>query len=284
MGEVVAERHRARAAPGHLAADAGPAAGRRRRRARGPRAGRPGRGSSPPCSHAVAGRGRRSKSIRIETEVEPATTLGDPRLLERLIGNLVENAIRHNVPAAGCGSPPARPRDKVWLHVANGGAVIPATTSTRCSSRSGAAAGCARRPAAPGWSGDRRLIVDAHGGPLQAAAPPFGGLALRIELPREHTDGARVRWRTAGRRAVPRTRRAAACRSRWSGGSGVGLQGRRQRGGGDSHLPRAGTELGRAGRRTVRGRPGPAAASTAGGRRRRRAGSAPARCAARRAR
>jgi signal transduction histidine kinase len=32
-----------------------------------------------------------------------------------------------------------------------------------------------------------RLIVDAHHGKLQAAAPPFGGLAIRIELPR-HTD------------------------------------------------------------------------------------------------
>ena len=29
--------------------------------------------------------------------------------------------------------------------------------------------------------------VDAHHGKLQAAAPPFGGLAIRIELPR-HSD------------------------------------------------------------------------------------------------
>ena len=28
-----------------------------------------------------------------------------------------------------------------------------------------------------------RLIVEAHHGRLQAAAPPFGGLAVRIELP-----------------------------------------------------------------------------------------------------
>jgi K+-sensing histidine kinase KdpD len=32
-----------------------------------------------------------------------------------------------------------------------------------------------------------RLIVDAHQGRLQAAAPPFGGLAIRVELPRERT-------------------------------------------------------------------------------------------------
>ncbi len=29
-----------------------------------------------------------------------------------------------------------------------------------------------------------RLIVEAHHGKVQASAPPFGGLALRIELPR----------------------------------------------------------------------------------------------------
>jgi signal transduction histidine kinase len=30
-----------------------------------------------------------------------------------------------------------------------------------------------------------RMIVEAHQGRLQAAAPPFGGLAVRVELPRE---------------------------------------------------------------------------------------------------
>jgi len=37
-----------------------------------------------------------------------------------------------------------------------------------------------------------RLIVDAHHGRLQAAAPPFGGLAIRIELPRHHAPRPRV--------------------------------------------------------------------------------------------
>ena len=37
-----------------------------------------------------------------------------------------------------------------------------------------------------------RLIVDAHHGRLQAAAPPFGGLAIRIELPRNADPVARA--------------------------------------------------------------------------------------------
>ena len=45
-----------------------------------------------------------------------------------------------------------------------------------------------------------RLIVDAHHGRMQAAAPPFGGLAIRIELPR-HT-GPKHR-KTAVQQATP---------------------------------------------------------------------------------
>ena len=40
-----------------------------------------------------------------------------------------------------------------------------------------------------------RLIVDAHHGKLQAAAPPFGGLAIRIELPRATPPRTAVRSR-----------------------------------------------------------------------------------------
>ncbi|MDQ1730257.1 MAG: hypothetical protein QOK10_416, partial [Pseudonocardiales bacterium] len=39
------------------------------------------------------------RSISITAEGEPVRTTGDPRLLERVIGNLVENAVRYNVPA-----------------------------------------------------------------------------------------------------------------------------------------------------------------------------------------
>jgi len=33
-----------------------------------------------------------------------------------------------------------------------------------------------------------RLIVEAHHGRVQAAAPPFGGMAIRIELPRAEPE------------------------------------------------------------------------------------------------
>jgi signal transduction histidine kinase len=124
----------------------------------------------------------RSNSVEIETG--PARTLGDPRLLERLIGNLVENAVRHNVTGGWlrvtCGAADGR----VWLHVANGGQVIaPADVDLLFEPfRRGGKVRTATRGSGLGLS-IVRLIVEAHHGRLQAAAPPFGGLAVRIELP-----------------------------------------------------------------------------------------------------
>jgi signal transduction histidine kinase len=124
------------------------------------------------------------KRITVETELEPAVTRGDPRLLERLIGNLVENGIRHNVEGGwlrvACGAKD----DRVWLHVSNGGGVIaPADVDGLFEPfRRGGRARTSARGAGLGLA-IVRLIVDAHHGGLQAAAPPFGGLALRIDLP-----------------------------------------------------------------------------------------------------
>jgi signal transduction histidine kinase len=139
------------------------------------------------------------KGVRIETEVEEAVTAGDPRLLERLIGNLVENAIRHNAENGWLRITTGQTNDKVWLHVANGGAVIPGGDVDRLFEpfrRGAEKARTATRGAGLGLA-IVRLIVDAHHGRLQAAAPPFGGLAVRVELPRER------------RRPTPIPRRAA---------------------------------------------------------------------------
>jgi hypothetical protein len=128
------------------------------------------------------------KGVRIETEGEPATTLGDPRLLERLIGNLVENAIRHNVPGGWLRVTTGQTNDKVWVHVANGGTVVNGDVDALFEPfRRGGRVRTATRGAGLGLA-IVRLIVDAHKGKLQAAAPPFGGLTVRVELPRDRSD------------------------------------------------------------------------------------------------
>ena len=139
------------------------------------------------------------KGVRVETEIEEAVTAGDPRLLERLIGNLVENAIRHNVADGWLRITTGQTNDKVWLHVANGGSVIPGGDVDRLFEPFRRGAGKARTATRGAGLGLAivRLIVEAHHGRLQAAAPPFGGLAVRVELPRER------------RRPAPMPRRAA---------------------------------------------------------------------------
>jgi signal transduction histidine kinase len=134
----------------------------------------------------------KEKEITVENEVEPATTIGDPRLLERLIGNLVENAIRHNVPGGWLRVTTGENAERAWLHVANGGAVIPPADVDRLFEpfRRGGRVRTATRGAGLGLA-IVRLIVEAHHGRLQAAAPPFGGLAIRIELPLQSTPRRR---------------------------------------------------------------------------------------------
>lgn len=164
----------------------------------------------PGAIHAVAAEAE-EKGIRIETEIDAATVNGDPRLLERLIGNLVENAIRHNVPDGWLRIVTGQTSEKVWLHVSNGGTVIAGGDVTRMFEpfRRGGRVRTATRGAGLGLA-IVRLIVEAHRGRLQAAAPPFGGLAVRVELPREHTTPTAQPARTeADARAGERPARAA---------------------------------------------------------------------------
>jgi signal transduction histidine kinase len=153
-----------------------------------------------PLAISAVGNEAEEKGVRIETEVEEAVTIGDPRLLERLVGNLVENGIRHNVQGGWLRITTGQTAEKVWLHVANGGAVIPGGDVDRLFEPFRRGAGKVRTATKGAGLGLAivRLIVEAHRGRLQAAAPPFGGLAVRVELPREQrprveaTDKARI--------------------------------------------------------------------------------------------
>jgi signal transduction histidine kinase len=40
----------------------------------------------------------KNTGLHVQTHLNPAPVIGDPRLLERLIRNLIDNAIRHNIP------------------------------------------------------------------------------------------------------------------------------------------------------------------------------------------
>jgi signal transduction histidine kinase len=72
-----------------------------------------------------------ARGVQLEVSLEPALVSGDRRLIERLVSNLVDNALRHNMPG---GSAHVAVRDlagEVELAVANTGPVVPAEEGER---------------------------------------------------------------------------------------------------------------------------------------------------------
>ena len=93
------------------------------------------------------------RGLRVTEHRAPAPTVGDPVLLERVAGNLVENAVRHNV-TAGWVDDRHRPAGPVRRAVRQPRAARRSrrTGWRSCSSRSGAGRWTARRtPPARGW-------------------------------------------------------------------------------------------------------------------------------------
>jgi signal transduction histidine kinase len=125
-----------------------------------------------------------TRDLRVEADLAPASTTGDRALLERLVANVVHNAVRHNV-EGGWISITTDARDgHAAIVVANGGPpiapddVLDLTTPFR---RLGN-----ERTRGSGGSGLGLSIVDsvarAHGGALRLVAPGEG-LIVTVELP-----------------------------------------------------------------------------------------------------
>jgi signal transduction histidine kinase len=117
-----------------------------------------------------------------------ALLLGDARLAERLVANLVDNAIRHNVPGGWISLRVGTQQGRAVLTVANSGPVVPPGEEARLFApfqRLGAARGVN--------SGHRdgqglglsivSAIAAAHGADLQARARPDGGLHIELRFP-----------------------------------------------------------------------------------------------------
>ncbi|QJW35526.1 sensor histidine kinase [Cellulosimicrobium protaetiae] len=126
--------------------------------------------------------------VRVEASCDEAPTSGDPLLLEQLVRNLVENAVRHNLPhgwvrvttrsdAAG---------DAV-LEVANSGPPVAPDDLAGLfepfrrlgGERTGAGAGSGLGLSIV------RAVVAAHGGDVTLAARTQGGLVVTVRLPGE---------------------------------------------------------------------------------------------------
>jgi signal transduction histidine kinase len=65
------------------------------------------------------------RDLRSTTALDPARTTGDPLLIERLVTNLIENAVRHNVPEGRLDVATYTAAGHATLMIANTGPVIP---------------------------------------------------------------------------------------------------------------------------------------------------------------
>ena len=130
----------------------------------------------------VAGSLRRQAAqagVAFDLRTEPTWVRGDPALLERLVANLLENAIRHSPgnQARVCVRPGA------LVEVSNGGSVIPAEVAARLTEPfQRVDRGRSDRGAGLGLS-IVRAVAEAHGGSLVLEAPRAGGLQARVRLP-----------------------------------------------------------------------------------------------------
>ncbi|MBV9802965.1 MAG: HAMP domain-containing histidine kinase [Solirubrobacterales bacterium] len=74
------------------------------------------------AAHAAIG----ERELEIEATLEPALTRGDRVLLERMIANLVENAVRHNNPRGWIGLRTRQQNGSAVFEIANTGPEVPA--------------------------------------------------------------------------------------------------------------------------------------------------------------
>jgi len=143
-----------------------------------------------------------SAGVDIRTELEPAAVGGDPVLLERLAQNLVDNAIRYNLPEHGWIRVSTGMVDAdALLTVENTGAPVPLyevpglfepfrrlSTTDRLANSVDASNS---RGAGLGLS-IVRSVAEAHGGEVHATPRDAGGLTVRVRMPAARSQSART--------------------------------------------------------------------------------------------
>lgn len=127
-------------------------------------------------------------NLDVTTDLEAANVVGDPSLLDRLAGNLIENAIRYN-----------HLMGKLWLRTDNvDGQARLVVGNTGYEVDPGDVPGLFEPFRRGGWerTGSRgsglglsivRAVCDAHGGTVSAVAQPGGGLEVTVSLPAADT-------------------------------------------------------------------------------------------------
>lgn len=127
----------------------------------------------------------RENDIEITVDARAAETDGDPVLLERLVHNLIDNAVRHNNPGGWVAVRTETRDDGVTLVVENTGPVVPGyevETLFQPFRRLGGERLGGGRGLGLGLS-IVRAVARAHHGSVRAESRVGGGLALTVTLP-----------------------------------------------------------------------------------------------------
>jgi signal transduction histidine kinase len=123
--------------------------------------------------------------LTVSTELGEARTVGDPALLERMVGNLVDNAVRHNVDGGHVTVRTSASEAGVELTIVNTGVAIPEELLPQLLEPFHRLHGRAR-------TADQGLGLGltiaaaasrAHRGKLSLTTVPSGGLEVRVALP-----------------------------------------------------------------------------------------------------
>jgi signal transduction histidine kinase len=126
----------------------------------------------------------RALGLHIDTDLAAAPACGNRLLLERMAGNLVDNAVRHNIRDGWVSIRTGASGGQARFEIANSGPVIPEElvpalfepfrrVEERTSTRDGTGLGLAIV----------RSIGTAHGASVEAHSLPAGGLRIVVALP-----------------------------------------------------------------------------------------------------
>jgi signal transduction histidine kinase len=137
------------------------------------------------------------RGVTVRTDLESAPLTGDPALIERLVANLVENAVRHNV-IAGTVAVTTRPG---LVRVENTGPAIRLADVRRLAEPFERLQRDAAGPGAGLGLSIVRAVADAHGARLHLEPRRGGGLVAEVLFDHMASVGAAAAPDSASRRA-----------------------------------------------------------------------------------
>jgi signal transduction histidine kinase len=140
--------------------------------------------------HATAAPEAAEAGVELRVTTAPATLYGDEALLERLLANLAENAIRHNRRGGHAELSVTAGDGRVLVRAVNDGPDVPPEALARLAEPFQRLERSTRRRGAGLGLSIVRAVAEAHGGALHLARRDGGGLTVEVTLPASVTVAA----------------------------------------------------------------------------------------------